>query len=107
MLINANKLQGYRLEGLDGELGSAKEFLFDDEHWAIRYLVVETGHWMMDRQVLISPLDLLSIEVEKERINVNLTKKQIEDSPSLGSHKPVSRQFETEFHEFYGWPVYW
>jgi hypothetical protein len=38
---------------------------------------------------------------------VNLTRKQIEDSPSIESHKPVSRQYEEEYHRYYGWPCYW
>ena len=38
---------------------------------------------------------------------VNLTKKQIENSPSLDSHKPVSRQFEDDYYGYYGWPTYW
>jgi hypothetical protein len=36
MLIKAKMLQGYRLESLDGEIGRANEFYFDDLHWAIR-----------------------------------------------------------------------
>jgi hypothetical protein len=38
---------------------------------------------------------------------VNLTRKQIEDSPSIESHKPLSRQYEEEYHRYYGWPYYW
>jgi hypothetical protein len=38
---------------------------------------------------------------------VNLTRKQIEDSPSIDTHKPVSRQYEEEYHRYYGWPYYW
>ena len=38
---------------------------------------------------------------------MNLTRKQIEDSPSIESHKPVSRQYEEEYYRYYGWPYYW
>jgi len=38
---------------------------------------------------------------------VDLTKKQIEDSPSLDSEKPVSRQFEESFYGHYDFTVYW
>jgi hypothetical protein len=38
---------------------------------------------------------------------VNLTRKQIEDSPAIESHKPVSRQYEEEYYRYYGWPAYW
>src|ERR1700677_5031680 len=94
MLIEAKKLQGYKLESLDGEIGQFKEFYFDDRHWAIRYLIAETGGWLAGRQVLISPYALVAVNKEEQHISVDLTKKQIEDSPALYSDKPVSRQFE-------------
>ena len=40
-------------------------------------------------------------------MRVNLTRKQIENSPSIDSQKPVSRQYEEEYHKYYGWPAYW
>jgi hypothetical protein len=38
---------------------------------------------------------------------VNLTRKQIEDSPSIELHRPVSRQYEEAYYRYYGWPYYW
>ena len=40
-------------------------------------------------------------------MSVKLTRKQIEDSPAIESHKPVSRQYEEEYYRYYGWPYYW
>jgi uncharacterized protein YrrD len=107
MLNKAKTLKGYTLHSLDGEIGKVKEFYFDDRHWAIRYLVADTGNWLTGRQVLISPYAMASMNKEKQYIAVDLTKKQIEDSPSLNSDKPVSRQFEEAYYGYYGWPMYW
>jgi hypothetical protein len=107
MLNQAGALTGYKLNGLDGEIGQVKEFYFDDQHWAIRYLVADTGSWLTGRQVLISPYALVAVINEKQHITIDLTKKQIEDSPSLSSDKPVSQQFEEAYYGYYGWPVYW
>jgi len=106
MLHKVKTLKGYALHSLDGEIGQVKEFYFDDQHWAIRYLVAETGSWLSNRQVLISPYALVAIDKE-QHIEVNLTRKQIEDSPPLDSDKPVSRQFEDAYYGFYRWPKYW
>jgi hypothetical protein len=38
---------------------------------------------------------------------VNLTREQIEGSPAIELHKPVSRQYEEEYYTHYGWPYYW
>jgi sporulation protein YlmC with PRC-barrel domain len=109
MLINAKTLKGCKLDSLDGEIGKVKEFYFDDRHWTIRYLVADTGNWLPGRQVLISPYALVAINKDEytPKIQIDLTKKQIEDSPSLDSDKPVSLQFEENYHGYYGWPMYW
>jgi hypothetical protein len=78
MLNEAKTLKGYKLNGLNGEIGKIKEFYFDDHYWTIRYLVADTGNWLRDRQVLISPHALGAINKNVKNIGVNLTKKQIE-----------------------------
>jgi uncharacterized protein YrrD len=107
LLSTVKALKGYKLDSLDGEIGKVKEFYFDDKYWTIRYLVADTGNWLSDRQVLISPYALRAVNKEEQNIAINLTKKQIEDSPPLDSDKPVSRQFEEYYYEYYGWPMYW
>jgi hypothetical protein len=88
MLIKAKAVKGYKLQSLDGEIGKVKEFYFDDHHWTIRYLVADTGNWLTGRQVLISPYALTAVNNSEQYIAVDLTKQQIEDSPSLDSDKP-------------------
>ena len=39
-----------------GLIGEVDDLYFDDEDWAIRYLVVDTGGWLSGRKVLISPV---------------------------------------------------
>ncbi|MEO7698745.1 MAG: PRC-barrel domain-containing protein [Opitutus sp.] len=107
MLYNAKNLTGYKLNSIDGEIGKVKEFYFDDRHWVVRYLVANTGTWLTDRQVLISPHALVAVTGEDQHIEVELTKKQIQDSPLWQSDKPVSRQFEESYYGYYGWPAYW
>lgn len=107
MLIQAKKLNGYKLDGLDGEIGKVKDLYFDDRHWTIRYLVADTGTWLVENQVLISPYALNNVEKLEEGVSVNLTRAQIEKSPPLAGHQPVSLQFEDDYHGYYGWPAYW
>lgn len=107
MLTTAKTLKGYSLYSKDGEVGKVVEFYFDDQHWAVRYLVADTGGWLTGKQVLISPYALVAIDKQTQHITVNLTKRQIEESPSLATDKPVSRQFELDYYAYYGWPMYW
>ncbi len=107
MLSKVKTLQGYSLSGLDGPIGTVEGFLFDDRHWTIRYVVAKTGKWLSGRKVLISPYALSFTSHDNKLLSIDLSKKQIEDSPGLESHQPVSRQFEISYHSYFGWPIYW
>jgi len=107
MLQSIKKLYGVKLSASDGEIGHVKDFYFEDQNWAVRYLVADTGSWLPGRKVLLSPHAFGRLDPAGKLLPVNLTRKQIEDSPSIDTHKPVSRQYEEEYHRYYGWPYYW
>ncbi len=107
MLINAKEIRGFKLLSRDGEIGKAKDFFFDDQYWTIRYLVADTGSWLTGKQVLISPYSLINVETEKQKITINLSKREIEESPELETDRPVSRQYEESYNRYYGFPMYW
>jgi hypothetical protein len=106
MLRQANEFKTFKLRARDGDIGNAKEFYFDDQYWTVRYLVADTGGWLSSRRVLISPYALNPANEAERVLPVDLTKKQIQESPSLDSDKPVSRQYEMQYYDYYGWPYY-
>jgi hypothetical protein len=91
----------------DGEIGRCKDFLFDDKKWTIRYLVADTRKWLPGRKVLISPMSLSEPDWRTHRFQVELTRRQIEDSPPLDDDAPVARQYEILYNKFFGTPAYW
>ncbi|OFZ53327.1 MAG: hypothetical protein A2428_10265 [Bdellovibrionales bacterium RIFOXYC1_FULL_54_43] len=95
------------VKATDGEIGSVEQFYFDDQKWTIRYLVINTGGWLTGRKVLISPIAVGRMEPMPETIRISLTRKQIEGSPNIETEKPVSRQMEMKYHDYYRWPYYW
>jgi sporulation protein YlmC with PRC-barrel domain len=108
MLSFAKELFGHKVITSDNEIvGTLDDLLFDDRYWTIRYLVLETGNWLLDRKVVISPFSLLQADWKEAVIPVNLSKEQIESSPQLAKHQPVSRKKEVELAKYYGWPSYW
>ena len=107
MLTNATFLKGLAIQALDGELGTVDRFFFDDETWGIRYLTVKTGGWLSGREVLISPISIVHTDWPARRLDVTLTRKQVENSPDIDTHKPVSRQHETDYFGYYGYSSYW
>ena len=107
MSQSLKQLYGKKLGASDGEIGHIKDFYFDDQNWAVRYVVADTGSWLTGRKVLLSPHAFGRLDQAGKVLLVNLTRQQIEDSPSIESHKPVSRQYEEEYYRYYGWPYYW
>jgi PRC-barrel domain len=107
MLRSAKDVRGYALVATDGELGSVHDLYFDDETWMVRYVVVDTGNWLPGRRVLISPVSVNQPDWVARQMPVSLTREQVKNSPSIDTHKPVSRQHELEQLRYYGYPPYW
>jgi hypothetical protein len=108
MLRNIDYLtSGYTLTGKDGDIRRCKDFLFDDRYWTIRYMVADTGKWLPGRKVLISPVLLGKPDWLALSFPVDLTKEQIENSPPVDEHAPVSVQQERKMARYYGMPYYW
>jgi len=107
MLRSALKLRGYHIEATDGDVGKVRDVYFDDALWRVRYLVVDVGSWLAERDVLLSPVALGMPDWERNWIPVNLSKDAIEKSPPAATDMPVSRQLESDLAEYFAWPTYW
>ena len=107
MLHTVKELTGLKVGATDGDLGKVKDAYFDNERWVIRHLVVDTGGWLSDRKVLISPRSVRGIDWNDEIVRVDLSKRQVEESPSIDIDRPVSRQHEIDYYRYFGYPNYW
>lgn len=107
MLRSLKEIQGYKIQAVDGEIGKVDEFYFDDQTWTVRYMVVDTGPWILGRKVLISPIALLEPEWASRKIAVTLTREEVKESPDIKIDQPVSLQDEIVLRKYYEWPNYW
>lgn len=107
MLRSLDDLKRYGIHATDGDIGQVKDFYFDDERWAVRYLIVQTGNWLMGRKVLISPISIGKPDWETKKLPVRISVAQVKNSPNINTDRPVSRQHEGEFVSYYGYPNYW
>jgi hypothetical protein len=107
MLRSLKDLERYTVSATDGDIGKVVGFLFDDEHWAIRYLVAETGGFFDEHRVLLSPISLRRADWSTRRFHVALTRDKVKQSPGIDVDKPVSRQHERDYYRYYGYPYYW
>jgi hypothetical protein len=120
MLFATSGLKGASVEASDGRAGTVKDFLFHDESWKIRWMVVDTGTWLPGRKVLIHPSVIAPLDVappsdqglsmmgmHRLALSVRLTQQQIEASPDIREDEPVSKQMESRVYDYYGWDPYW
>ncbi len=107
MLERLDPLRGWTVESNDGEIGKVDDFLFDDDRWTVRYLVAQTGDWLDNRKVLLSPMSLEGLNRDRKRIRLNVTRDQVRRTPDLDLRRPISRRYEASYYNYYGYPLYW
>ena len=107
MIRSAKDMQKFEVVATDGQIGSVNDFYFDDERWAIRYAVVETGRWLPGRRVLLSPLSISRTEWNDQRLLLSISRDRVKDAPGIDIHQPVSRRQEQGYMDYYGYPYYW
>lgn len=107
MLRSVKSIYGYAISATDGEIGKVHDIFFDDEKWAVRYLVADTGTWLPGKKVLLFPIALAQPDWERHVVPVGLTVGRVSNSPTTDDDKPVSKQHEIELHKYFNWSPYW
>lgn len=106
-MYTASSIKGSAIEARDGAIGTVKDFLFQDNSWAVRWIVVDAGTWLSSRQVLLLPSQVGAVDVKRRQFDVRLTRQQVKDSPPIETEQPVSRQMEKDLHRYYQADPYW
>jgi uncharacterized protein YrrD len=107
MVRSSKHMKRFTIAATDGDIGAVDDFYFDDERWAVRYLVVDTGKWLSGRHVLISPISVLRAEWGEQRLLVSISRDQVHAAPEIDTHQPVSRQQEAAYLDHFHYPYYW
>ncbi|MBI5472686.1 MAG: PRC-barrel domain-containing protein [Ignavibacteriae bacterium] len=107
MLRSVNSLRGYSILATDGEIGAVDDLFFDDQTWAVAYLVARLGGLLDAKRVLLPPTALGRPDWEKQQFPVAASKRDIENCPDIDLDKPISRQHEEELFKYFGWAPYW
>lgn len=107
-LRSSANVGGYDIVATDGSIGHVKDFIFDDESWAIRYLVVDTRNWWPGgKKVLIATQWIDKIDWGQSSVAIKLTREQIKNSPAYDEAAVISRDYEQRLHDAYGRQGYW
>lgn len=107
MLHSIQGMLGFTVHASDGDVGQVSDLYLDDRDWIVRYIIVETGSWLLGRRVLLLPAMVDLPRWQAGEFPVDLTQEQIRNSPDVDLAKPVSRQMEQELYDYYRWVPYW
>src|SRR3546814_4035936 len=85
MLWRTSEITGYDIQATDDAIGSVDDLLVDDETWAVRWLVVDTGSWLPGRKVLLPPSCLGRPNAETGQFPVEMKRRSEEHTYELQS----------------------
>jgi hypothetical protein len=104
-LRSFKEVKGYFIKASDGDIGHVEDFIFDDDTWALRYVVVDTRNWLPGGKKVLLSLDWVkSINWLKSLLEMDLSTRAIKDGPEFDPRKPVNLETETRIYDYYGRP---
>jgi len=106
-LASMRAATGYAIRARDGPVGHVEDFIIEDESWIVRYIVVNTRHWLGGQHVIVSPEWVEGIDWEARTVSLSLSRGEVKDSPPYDPNQPVNRQYEVHLYDYYGRPKYW
>jgi len=98
---STDEVTGYHIRAHDGEIGHVEDFLFDDEDWAIRYLVVDTRNWWPGEKGLVPPAWIGALRWEDRAVDVNADRKDIQEAPAFDPTQPITLAYEMQLAQYY------
>jgi hypothetical protein len=106
-LRSVEAVSGYGIQALDGEIGHVEDFVFDDEHWTIEYLVIDTRNWWSGKKVLVPPSWSSEVNWEESKLFLNLDRATIKGAPEYDTSSPITRDYEKQLFSYYNRDPYW
>jgi uncharacterized protein YrrD len=80
-LRSARALCGYRIQTAEGTLGHVRDFIVDKKGWSISHFVVETGNWLLGKEIVIPTEKIDHVSYDESLVFVSATKNSILEAP--------------------------
>ena len=100
-LRSANEVEGYTMRASDEDLGEVSGFIVQNETWRIRYLILETGNWLIGKKFLFSPRWVSGIDWSHRIVNLEITRKIFEGAPVYTPGEPIAVEDEQRLYDYY------
>ncbi len=107
MTWKVSELKGDDVLARDGSFGTLDDVYFDDDEWAVRYMVVDTGRWIPGRRMLISPQAVESAISDPGKLRIGAPLDELKHAPGADADPPVAKQQRMVQAQAFGPPYYW
>jgi sporulation protein YlmC with PRC-barrel domain len=88
-LRSTEKVTGYHIHTLDGDIGHVEDFILDDNTLDILGLMIDTSRWFAGKKALISPKCITSVSWDDSKVFVNITQETIRNSPEFDASQQL------------------
>jgi uncharacterized protein YrrD len=101
-LLSTERVKGYNIKAIDGEIGDIVDFVIDDRTWKIHFMIVDTGNWFPGKKVIISPSWIKAIKWDTSSVIVNASIEDIKNSPEYEPGEQITDSYEANLQNYYG-----
>ena len=92
-------LNGFKVEALDGEIGSIDE---KSNEVGSSYIVVDTGPWIFGKKVLLPAGVISRVDTTDEKVHVDRTKEEIKNAPEFDKDTYKDQTYRDSVGGYYG-----
>ncbi|HEV2325690.1 MAG TPA: PRC-barrel domain-containing protein [Terracidiphilus sp.] len=107
LVRDLSSLIGAPVVAINGEAGRVRDFLFDDESWQVRHVVLDVGSWLRRRDVVVPESAFRFPNWERKLLRVRLTRAEVRNCPDIDSERPVWRQQAIAMRKYFGALACW
>lgn len=98
MLAHTDNISGFSVEATDGGIGQIDEA---SRETGAGFIVVDTGPWIFGKKVMIPAGAITDVDLDDQRVYLNLTKEQVKNSPLLDADTPMDDDYRRQLGTYY------
>jgi hypothetical protein len=91
-------VSGWDVEATDGHIGKVDEATYEA---GMGCIVVDTGFWIFGKKRMIPAGSISSIDLDAQRVKVNLTKDQIKSAPDFEAERRDEDDYRRGISDYY------
>lgn len=107
MLKNVDTFKNNEVHASDGRIGIISELYFDAQDLILKFMVIDTQSWLENREVLISPESVKRFNWDRNKFDLGLLKRRIEQSRVISIDEPAGPGERKTAREYYFLSTYW